>query len=132
MVLTTWGLNPQTRLKINIRPLPRLSPSSEAHMPTPNSYAVIDFETTGLSSSDRVIEIGLLHFVQHLQIERTSHSFFYPELDILNFFVHNLTNTDVALAPTYPVVGATLKSLLAGSTMVAHIAAFVHRFLGQE
>ena len=40
-------------------------------MPTPNSYAVIDFETTGLSSSDRVIEIGVAFLDEHLQIEKT-------------------------------------------------------------
>src|SRR5699024_2959551 len=132
MVLTTWGLNPQTRLKINIRPLPRLTRHSDAHMQTPNSYAVIDLETTGLSSSDRVIEIGVVLLDEHLQIEKTWDTLVNPERDILNSFVHKITNTDVALAPTFPEVAETLTSLLAGRTMVPHTAAFEQRFLRQE
>lgn len=46
--------------------------------------------------------------------------------------MHKITNSDVALAPTFPEVAETLASFLAGRTVVAHNAAFEQRFLRQE
>src|SRR5699024_4796222 len=65
------------------------------------SYAVLDFETTGIGSTDRVIEIGVMLLDEHLQVKKTVYTLVYPELDIPNSFVHKITESDVAHAPTF-------------------------------
>src|SRR5699024_11865362 len=65
------------------------------------SYAVLDFETTGIGSTDRVIEIGVMLLDEHLQVKKTWDTLVYPERDIPNSFVHKITESDVAHAPTF-------------------------------
>ena len=101
-------------------------------MPSHKSYAIIDFETTGLSSSDRVIEIGVVLLNEHLQVEKTWDTLVNPRREIPNSFVHKITDADVVQAPAFDEIARTVTSLLAGRTMVAHDASFEHRFLCQE
>lgn len=96
------------------------------------SHAVLDFETTGIGPTDRVIEIGVVLLDEHLQVKKTWDTLVYPERDIPNSFVHKITESDVAQAPTFAAVSAQLARLLGGRTMVAHGADFEHRFLRQE
>src|SRR5699024_4194457 len=91
------------------------------------SYAVIDFETTGLSSSDRVVEIGVVLLDDKFQVEKTWDALVNPECDIANSFLHKITDADVAQAPTFPDIANTVASLLAGRTMLLLSNAFYAR-----
>ncbi|WP_287134128.1 3'-5' exonuclease [Corynebacterium sp.] len=96
------------------------------------SYAVIDFETTGLSSSDRVVEIGVVLLDDKFQVEKTWDTLVNPECAIANSFVHKITDADVAQAPAFADIANTVASLLAGRTMVAHDASFEQRFCARS
>ena len=96
------------------------------------SYAVIDFETTGLSSSDRVVEIGVVLLDDKFQVEKTWDALVNPECDIANSFLHKITDADVAQAPTFADIANTIASLLAGRMMVAHNASFEQRFYARN
>ncbi|MDH5675478.1 MAG: 3'-5' exonuclease [Myxococcales bacterium] len=97
-------------------------------------FAVIDFETTGLSAErDRVLEVGVVTFRGG---ERT---------DLKNWLVnptipvpeearavHNISDDDLKGAPTFPEIVAELSQMLEGHLPVAYNAAFDRGFLQAE
>lgn len=101
-------------------------------MSSHNKYAVLDFETTGFGSIDRVVEVGVVLLDEQLQVEETWDTLIQPEREIPNTFVHKITNEDVVDAPLFSGIAARLATMLAERTMVAHNASFEQRFLHQE
>ena len=101
-------------------------------MSSHNKYAVLDFETTGFSSIDRVVEVGVVLLDEHLEVEETWDSLIQPEREIPNTIIHKITDEDVVDAPLFSGIAERLASMLAGRTMVAHNASFEQRFLRQE
>jgi len=101
-------------------------------MSSHNKYAVLDFETTGFGSIDRVVEVGIVLLDEHLEVEETWDSLIQPEREIPNTFIHKITDEDVVDAPLFSGIAGQLASMLAGRTMVAHNASFEQRFLRQE
>lgn len=97
-----------------------------------NKYAVLDFETTGFSSIDRVVEVGVVLLDEHLEVEETWDSLIQPKREIPNTFIHKITDEDVVDAPLFSGIAERLASMLAERTMVAHNASFEQRFLRQE
>lgn len=95
-------------------------------------YAVIDLETTGFGSTDRILEIGVVLLDSNLSVESTWDTLIQPNRDIPNTFVHGISATDVVSAPTFEDVAPQLASLLNGRTPVAHNAGFEKRFLTME
>lgn len=91
-----------------------------------NKYAVLDFETTGFGSTDRIIEIGVVLLDKNLRVEETWDTLVQPERDSPNSFVHKIADEDVVGAPLFAGVSEKL------ATMVAHNASFEQRFLRQE
>lgn len=97
-----------------------------------NPIAVLDFETTGFGSTDRVIEIGVVLLDPQLREEGRWETLVQPDRDIPNTFVHNLSATDVRGAPVFSEVAQSLIDMLEGRTLIAHNASFECRFLRSE
>ena len=94
-------------------------------------YAVVDVETTGFSpATDRVVEAACV-LIEDLQIAGTWSSLVNPGREIPPYAsaVHGIYDADVAGAPSFASVTANLQWLCAGSTIVAHNAAFDVGFL---
>ena len=69
-------------------------------------YICFDFETTGLDiEKDEPIQIGIIKFDQHFQIQDHFQSYIHPEKDIdelkkIVSFITNLTKQDLENAPS--------------------------------
>lgn len=99
-----------------------------------NGYAVVDFETTGLSPAygHRVIEIGIVHVAPDGQIEESFETVVNPDRDLGPVHIHQLRGADMAGAPTFADIAGTLVERLQGRVLVAHNAPFEARFLHAE
>ncbi|WP_160005789.1 3'-5' exonuclease [Nocardioides sp. AX2bis] len=98
-------------------------------------YAVIDFETTGLSPDrgDRVIEIAVSRVDASGRVGDEFATLVNPEgRDTGPVFIHGISNRDVAKAPTFAEIVPELLARLDGAVVVAHNAPFEERFLTAE
>jgi DNA polymerase III epsilon subunit family exonuclease len=96
--------------------------------------AIIDFETTGLSSeTDRVIEIGVSCF-ENGQLTQLKNWLINPGIPIPeeSRAVHNITDEELANAPPFAAVAAELAEVLRDHIPVAYNAAFDRGFLQAE
>lgn len=98
-------------------------------------YFLADCETTGVSPSDRMVEVAWLLMDEDFQILDEGHSLINPERPIPAgaSAVHGITMKDVESAPTadeyfYDVLGNKLGSL--DAIFTAHNAPFDMRYLG--
>lgn len=103
----------------------------------PDSYVVIDIETTGLSPDyDSIIEVGAIKYESGVETERFS-SLIQPDShdndgNYINDFIRNLTgitNEMLASAPTAKEVLPTFYEFLSGSVLVGHNVNFDINFL---
>lgn len=101
-------------------------------MTTHRNYAVIDFETTGFGSTDRIVEIGVVLLNQNHEATGKWESLVQPQREIPNSFVHRISPSDLVDAPIFEEVAGELATILDGHTLVAHNAAFEARFLQKE
>ncbi len=92
-------------------------------------YAVIDLETTGFSTTHRILEVGVVLLRPDLTVERTWETLIQPGRDIPNSHIHHITATDVVDAPSFADIAACLGHLLNGRILVAHNASFERGFL---
>lgn len=97
-------------------------------------YAVIDFETTGLSprSHDRVIEVAIVHVDPAGEITGSWETLINPNRDLGRTDIHRITARQAAAAPPFEKVAPQLIELLEGRVVVAHNASFDSRFLQAE
>lgn len=97
-------------------------------------YVVLDFETTGLAATDRVIEIAAVRFDRHRATE--FHSLCNPGRPLPPFIqrLTGLTDADLAGAPptTLAIKRLMAEVLWDRPLLVAHNASFDLRFLNQE
>ncbi len=97
-------------------------------------YVVLDFETTGLAASDRVIEIAAVRFERGRTIE--FHSLCDPGCPLPPFIrgLTGLTDADLCGAPptTLAIRRLMAEILHDDPLLVAHNASFDLRFLNQE
>lgn len=96
-------------------------------------FAVLDLETTGHSSDDDILQVGLVIVSEELEIIDTYSSFVRPNIPI-PAFITQLTGIDetvVADAPTLKEVIAGLVPLLDDAVLVAHNVGFDAGFLNQ-
>jgi len=95
-------------------------------------FAVIDFETTGLSPKlgDQVIEVGIV-IISEGKIHSTYQSLIKPHQDIPRFItdITGITNKMVANAPNENQVINEVLKFTEGCYFVAHNASFDSRFL---
>lgn len=105
-------------------------------MPVLPPITVFDTETTGLDPKrgHRVVEIAGVRIENGVVTEKTFTSLVNPERDIPfeTKQIHGISNEDVANAPTMMTVLPQFVEFAAGSTWLAHNAAFDKAFLESE
>lgn len=97
-------------------------------------YLLADTETTGVSTSDKVVEVAWMVVDDELNVHDSGHSLIDPEMPIPPgaSAVHGLTNKDVADAPTIDeYFSIVLDGQMAHGDFifVAHNASFDYRHL---
>lgn len=97
-----------------------------------HGFAVLDFETTGFSRHDRVIEIGVVLLDANCRVERTWQTLVQPNRGFDNSDVHGITPTNLVGAPTFEHVARRFAEVLNGRVIVAHNASFEYNFLTNE
>ncbi|RYB90069.1 hypothetical protein EUA06_11705 [Nocardioides glacieisoli] len=97
-------------------------------------FAVIDFETTGLSPRrDRVVEVAVARVHASGKIEDEFATLINPEgRDVGPTFIHGITNAQVKRAPTFAEIAPDLLARMSGAVVVAHNATFEEAFLAAE
>lgn len=98
-------------------------------------FAVIDFETTGLSPKrgDRIVEVAVARVDADGRIEDEFATLINPEgRDVGATFIHGITNEQVRRAPTFADVAPELLARMSGAVVVAHNATFEEAFLAHE
>ncbi len=100
-----------------------------------NRYAVIDFETTGLSPNqgDRAIEVAVVIVEQNKLIDEYQ-SLMNPDIAISDFIsqLTGITNQMVEKAPASSAVMHQAIQFVGDATIVAHNAAFDRMFWEKE
>jgi DNA polymerase-3 subunit epsilon len=97
----------------------------------PDSVAVIDLETTGFGSTDRILEIAII-IVNDGKISQEWETLVNPLRDIPNKNVHGLGSEEISLAPTFEEISDQIAFLLNGKVLVSHNLIFDSRMLIQE
>lgn len=95
-------------------------------------YAVVDVETTGLSSSDRIIEIAIVTLDLSLKTTGVFETLINPQQNLGPTFIHGITRSMVANAPRFADIGKTIAERLNDHVLVAHNRPFEVRMLSQE
>ena len=99
-----------------------------------SSFAVIDFETTGLDPAmDRVLEMGVVCFDDGV-MTASQNWLVQPTIPVPEgaTAVHGITDAMLADAPRFEEVWPEIRSLLEGRLPVAYNAGFDKRFLHAE
>lgn len=102
------------------------------------SFCSIDLETTGIGSSDRIVELAAVVTDASGAKTREMHTIVDPRVTLASFkgegagWSHGITDTDLVGAPTFSDLLAELNSFISGSILVAHNAPFVMRMLNTE
>ncbi len=96
-------------------------------------YAVIDVETTGLGSSDRIVEIAVV-VIDHdtRQVVDEFDTLVQPDRGVGPTHVHGISASMVEAAPTFDDIAGSLTRVLGGSVLVAHNLPFDRRFIVDE
>ncbi|QOR48060.1 hypothetical protein INS90_01820 [Trueperella pecoris] len=97
-------------------------------------YAVVDFETTGLSFNrgDRVLEVGVVKLDAAGNIVDTFETLVNPMRHVGATHIHGITASDVMAAPLFGDIADHLAAILEGTVFVAHNASFDARFARDE
>jgi len=93
---------------------------------------VVDVETTGLYHSDRVVEIGVVTLDEHGAIVDRFETLVNPLRDVGPVWVHGITASMVADAPTFDEIAGEVASRLDGAVVCAHNLPFDARMLHHE
>ncbi|MFM7271383.1 MAG: exonuclease domain-containing protein [Actinomycetes bacterium] len=95
--------------------------------------AVIDCETTGLSSRDRIIEIAVVLLEPTtLEVVDEYDTLVNPERDVGPVHIHGISASMVEAAPTFAEIAGELADRLDGSVLVAHNLPFDTRMVRSE
>lgn len=115
-----------------VRLLPRQDPFLDVALQD-LTFAVIDFETNGLSPFDRAIEVGVARFRGGVEIGHY-HTLLNPGTPISPFVVGltGIRPEDLADRPSFAQVMDRVEEALAGAVMVAHNLPFDRRILRRE
>lgn len=97
---------------------------------------VLDTETTGFKPEEghRLVEIGCLELVNHVQTGNRFHVYINPERPVPPeaSAVHGLTDEFLADKPVFETVAAEFVAFIGDSPLVIHNAAFDMKFLRWE
>jgi DNA polymerase-3 subunit epsilon len=100
-------------------------------------FAVLDVETTGLSSAqgDRVVELAVVVLDEQFRVVRMFDSLIHPQRSIPSYVtqIHGISNHAVSTAPKFADLIPDLMTCIAGTThLVAHNISFDLGFLTSE
>ncbi len=97
---------------------------------------VLDTETTGTDArnGDRLIEVGCVELINHVQTGRTFHRFCNPQRAVHPdaFAVHGISDAFLADKPLFADIAADLVAFCEGGRLVIHNAPFDVGFLNME
>ncbi|MFF7634525.1 DEDDh family exonuclease [Kitasatospora sp. NPDC008050] len=121
-------------LQPTARPIPTQRTGAPSALPqeSPEGYAVVDVETTGLGRTDRVISAGVYRLDAEGEVVDHWYTLVNPERDPGPVWIHGLTTTMLADAPTFPQIAEELAERLRGRVMVAHNALFDWNMISRE
>ncbi len=93
-------------------------------------YVVLDFETTGLSNNDEIVEVGCIR-IRDGSVTKTFQTLVKPTFPIpyRSTLIHGITNADVEKFPGMEQVLPKLLSFIKTDVVVAYNADFDMRFL---
>nr|WP_162933171.1 exonuclease domain-containing protein [Corynebacterium lactis] len=95
-------------------------------------FAVVDFETTGFTRFDRIIEIGVVLLGADLEVEGRWRTLVQPDRGFDNSQVHGITPSDLVEAPTFDQVARRFADVINGRALIAHNAGFERKFMEYE
>lgn len=99
----------------------------------PPYFAIIDVETTGLSpKKDRMLELAVVRVDQGGNVVDEWSTRLNPEGPVGATHIHGITQADVANAPLFRDVAASVVPYIAGLPIAAHNARFDLAFLRAE
>ena len=95
---------------------------------------ILDTETTGLSNSDRIVEISVLEMIDGIKTGRRFHKFLNPEIRITKKAqeIHRITNEKLENCKKFPEIVKSLISFIGDATIIAHNSKFDMRMLNNE
>lgn len=124
-----WLFGGRNKKKEAAEPREALPPSTSR----PPYFAIIDVETTGLSpKKDRVLELAVVRVDQGGHVVDEWSTRFNPEGPVGATHIHGITQADVAKAPLFRDVAASVVPYIAGLPIAAHNARFDLAFLRAE
>lgn len=94
--------------------------------------AVVDVETTGLYTSDRVVEVAIVTLDASGAVVDEFETLVNPGRDVGPTWLHQVTASMVTDAPTFEEVAHHVASRLDGAVCVAHNLRFDRRMLTRE
>ncbi len=94
--------------------------------------AVVDTETTGLYSSDRVLEIAVVTLDLEGRVIDEWDTLIDPQRDVGPTWIHGVTASMLTNAPTFDEIAGELAARLHGAILSAHNLAFDTRMLRHE
>lgn len=95
-------------------------------------FAVVDTETTGVYSSDRVVEVAVVTLALDGEVIDTFDTLVNPCRDVSASHVHGITASMVADAPTFEEIAGDVAVRLHGACLVGHNIPFDRRMLAGE
>ena len=98
------------------------------------TFAVLDLETTGLEPDQgaRVCEIGIVRMRGDGTILDEYATLVNPGVRITNEELHEITDADVAHAPTFDQIAGDVLAYLRDAIVVSHYLEFEEKFLAAE
>lgn len=112
-----------------------VSTTPSAHKLTDFDFVVLDVETTGLETTDRVVEIAAVRMSSSGRVLSEFSALVKPGQVRVSqgaSYVHELQDKDLQDAPTFAEVWPHLKLHLAGAIVVAHNAPFDIAFINRD
>ncbi|WIM88069.1 exonuclease domain-containing protein [Candidatus Mycobacterium wuenschmannii] len=94
--------------------------------------AVIDVETTGLFSADRVVEVAVVSLDRNGSVVDEFECLINPLRDPGPTWIHGLTPSILQGAPAFDDIALHLAALIDGAVVAAHNLCFDRRLLGYE
>ncbi|MBS1837831.1 MAG: DUF2510 domain-containing protein [Actinobacteria bacterium] len=94
--------------------------------------AVIDVETTGLHNADRIVEIGIVTIDATGTVIDEFETLVNPRRDLGPTWLHQVTASMVADAPTFDDIAHHVAARLDGAVCAAHNLPFDARMIGNE
>ncbi|GAA3885437.1 DEDDh family exonuclease [Streptomyces sedi] len=113
-------------------PLPRTTPDGPWPEGYPSGFAVVDVETTGLASHDRIVSAAVYRLTARGDVEDHWYSPVNPQRDPGPTWIHGLTTEMLRDAPLFAEIADELAERLADRVLVAHNAVFDWTMLARE